>query len=102
MIPKKQQKKIAKERINILFEQLKKTKDITLKNRYITLARKLSMKYNVPIEKNHKKLFCKNCYKVLIPGKTLRTRLKNKRLSYFCTNCNHITRYPLKKSKTAS
>jgi len=42
MLPKSKQKKIAKERINILFEQAKKIfkKYPNLANRYVTLARK--------------------------------------------------------------
>lgn len=98
MISKKEQRRIAEERIEILFEQAKTSfKDSpSLSNRYITLARKLSMKYKVSIPKKYKKLFCKKCYKFLQPGKTLRTRIKNKTLVYYCTNCNYIKRYPLK------
>ena len=48
MIPKKQ---IAKERIEILFEQAKESfkSSPSLSNRYVTMARKISMKYKVPI-----------------------------------------------------
>ncbi|MFH1591992.1 MAG: ribonuclease P protein component 4 [Candidatus Woesearchaeota archaeon] len=100
MIPKKIQKKIASERIEILFKEAKKVskQNLQLSNRYITLARKISTKLKVRIPKEYKKLFCKNCYKYFLPGKTLRTRTKNKKLIYFCYNCKHITRYPFKKT----
>ena len=105
MTPKKQQKKIAAERISILFEQAKKTfkESSQLSDRYVVLARKISMKYKVKIPKEYKKLFCKKCYKFLQSGKTLRARTKNKKLIYYCINCNHIQRYPLKSkvSKTS-
>lgn len=98
MVSKQQQKQIAKERIEILFNEAKKAfkNSPILSNRYITLARKISMKLKVSIPKEYKKLFCKKCYNFLQPGKTLRTRIKNKTLIYYCTNCNHIQRYPLK------
>lgn len=98
MIAKKQQKQIARERIEILFEQAKKSfkSSPTLSNRHVTLARKISMKLKVPIPKQYKKSFCKKCYKFLQPGKTLRTRIKNKTLIQYCTNCNYTKRYPLK------
>lgn len=97
-------KQIARERIDILFKQAKKTfkQSPILANKYIKGARKLSMKYKVKIPPEYKKLFCKNCYQFLRPAITMRTRIKNKRLVYYCTSCHHITRYPLKKSKTIS
>ncbi len=100
MIPKKQlQKKIARERIEILFREARKTPHQKLSNRYVFLARKIAMKYQVKIPREYKKLFCKKCYAYLVPAKTLRTRIKNKKLIYYCYNCNHITRYPLNKNK---
>ncbi len=96
MIPKKEQKRIAAERIEILFHQAKKAFKSSpyLSDRYITLARKISMKYKVPIPKKYKKLFCKKCYKFLQPGKTLKARVKNKTLIYHCSNCGFTKRYP--------
>ncbi len=105
MISKNQQKKIAEERIEILFKQAKEifNENPKLSDRYVSLARKLSMKYKVKIAPQYKKQFCKKCYKFLVPGKTLRTRIKNKVLIYYCKYCDHITRYPFsKKSKSAS
>ena len=96
MLAKKEQKKIASERINILFEQAiaRYKKNISLSNRYVKLARKLSMRYKVKILREYKKLFCKKCYTYLLPGKTLRARVKDKKLIYYCLNCKKITRYP--------
>ena len=98
MISKVIQKKIAKERIDILFEEAKKAfkNAPELSKRYIILARKISMKIKVPIPKDYKKLFCKKCYTFLQPGKTLRTRVNKKILIYYCKNCGTIKRYPLK------
>ena len=105
MITKSKQKQIAKERIEILFTQAKQIskKSLLLADRYVTLARKLSMKYKVKIPLKYKRFICKYCYNYLIPGKTLRTRIKNKKLIYYCTNCKKIKHYPVSKpSKTTS
>ncbi|MEK6953212.1 MAG: ribonuclease P protein component 4 [Nanoarchaeota archaeon] len=99
MIQKSKQKQIARERIETLFREAKQTskKDLGLANRYVTLARKISMKYKVKIPLVYKRFICKYCYYYLIPGKTLRARVKNKKLIYYCTNCKKIKRYPFSK-----
>jgi len=99
MIPKSKQKQIARERIETLFNEANKIfkKNLELANRYVTLARKISMKYKVKIPLEHKRFICKYCYSYLIPGKTLRARVKNKKLIYYCTNCKKIKRYPFSK-----
>ena len=98
MLSKTQQKKIAKERIEILLEEAKKAfkNAPELSKRYISLARKISMKVKVQIPQEYKKLFCKKCHNFLQPGKTLRARVRNKVLVYYCKNCETIKRYPLK------
>ena len=102
MIPKSKQKQIAKERIEFLFKEAKKIskKDLNLSNRYVALARKISMRQKVKIPKEFKKLFCKHCNKFLAPGKTLIARIKKKKLIYHCLSCNKIIRYPFSRRKT--
>ena len=98
MIKKKQlQKKIARERIEILFNEAQKAsrKNINLSRRYVELARKISTKYKVRIKKEYKKLFCKGCSSYFVSGKTLRSRIKNKMLIQYCYECGRVTRYPL-------
>ncbi len=105
MLSKSEQKQIAKERINILFKQAKEIskKNLSLANNYINLARKISMRYKVKLPKEYKRFICKYCYSFLVPGKTLRARIKNKKLIYYCSTCKKIKRYPFSKpSKTAS
>ena len=99
MIPKSKQKKIASERIEILLDQAKKTfkKSKSLANRYVFLARKLSMKYKVKIPRELKRLYCKHCYKFLSPKNK---RIKNKTIIYHCPNCKKISRYPFNKKKS--
>lgn len=88
--------KIAKERIELLFEEAEKTEDEKLKNRYVELARKIAMKYNVKIPKPLKRRFCKYCYNFFIPGKNVQIKTKNKYLMIKCLNCRKIMRFCLR------
>ena len=88
-------KEIAKQRIEKLFSLALDRKD-DLSKRYIILARKISEKYNVPIQRKFKKLFCRKCNSLFIPSKTCRIRLKNINVVYTCFNCKNISRYRFK------
>jgi ribonuclease P protein subunit RPR2 len=95
------QKQIALERIQILFEQAGKRfkKDPFLSNRYVSLARKIAMKYKVKIPSELKKQFCKHCYKYLVPSVNCRVRLQKGKVVYYCLNCKKYMRFPYRKKK---
>lgn len=94
------QQKIAKERIEILFglaeKNLKKYPDRS--KRYVQLARKIGLRYNVRFSQQLKRQFCKACSSLLMPGFTSTVRLdsKNKNIVIKCRKCNKIYRYPYK------
>ena len=95
--------KIAKERIEILFNSAEKALQEEKENyskRYISLARKIGSKSRTRLPLGYKKKFCKVCNIFWIPGKTLRVRLqrKEKKLIYTCLSCGAIKRYPLIKN----
>lgn len=92
---------IAKERINELFEQAKKefNNDPKLSNRYVEIARKISMKYKVRIPRELKKSFCKHCYVFLMPSKNCRIRTHKGKVVYYCLNCKKYMRFPYIKEK---
>ena len=92
----KQQRDIAKDRIIELFSQaeLRFKKNPELSDRYIEIARKISMKYKVKIPRELKKRFCKHCYKYLVPGTNSRVRLTKSKLVYYCNSCKKYMRYP--------
>ena len=96
-----QQIKIAKERIGILFKQAEKEFKAhpERSKRYVKLARKISLRYNVRLSKQLKRKFCKNCNSLLIPGRTSQTRIKSKEkiITVRCLKCNKVYRYPYKK-----
>lgn len=95
------QQKIAKERIQILFSLAEKEfkKHPERSRRYIQLARKIGLRYNVRLSKELKRKFCKNCNSLLIPGKTEQVRIdsKNKVIVRTCLSCNRIYRHPYKR-----
>jgi ribonuclease P protein subunit RPR2 len=93
-ISKNKQKEIAKERIRILFTQADEvfSKNKSLANRYVTLARKISMKIKVRIPKELKRKFCKHCYKYLRPGVNSRTRTRPGKVVISCFECKKFMR----------
>ena len=96
---KKNQKTIAKSRINKLFEladQNALSNRLILSNRYVELARKISMRYLVKIPKEHKRKFCKHCYNYLLPVVTGRIRIHRGKVVIYCYNCKKYSRIPLK------
>jgi len=92
------QLRIARERIKILFELA----DKEFKNhpershRYVQLARRIAMRYNVRIPRELKRRICKGCHRYLVPGVNCRVRTSQKMLTITCLNCGRIARYPLK------
>ncbi len=93
---KHKQAEIAEERIKELFKQADSmfNEDKALANRYVTLARKISMKYQAPIPKSLKRSVCKSCYKYLKPGINATVRTGKQRVIIRCRECGHIARFP--------
>jgi len=99
MIRKKSKKpefqlKIAEERIEILFKLAEKEleKHPKRSKRYVELARKIGMRYNIRLSKEKKESFCKYCNALLYIGKTceeIKSNLPNIRL-FKCLNCEKI------------
>jgi len=94
------QQDIAKERIDILLGLAEKNfrKKPERARRYVELARKISLRYNVRMKKEQKRKFCKKCNSLLLPGSTSSVRLDSKRklLIIKCKNCNTIYRHSYK------
>lgn len=97
-ISKKEMKDIAEERIERLFVMAEKKflLDSSLSDRYVELARKIGMKYNVSIPKKYRMRFCNSCKSYLYPGKSCSVRLNSvhKRIVVKCSSCGNIRRFP--------
>ena len=90
-------KEIAKERIKILFKEADDifNKDSKLADKYVSLARKLAMKFNIKLDRTFKRKFCKHCYSYLKPGINCRVRTKNGKVVYYCMNCKKYMKFVL-------
>jgi len=86
------QLKIAKERINILFDEAKKRPDFA--KRYVKLAKKIGMRYNVRLG-NHKRKFCRYCDSYFTSKNSI-SRIKGGILKTTCKDCKKINRLPFK------
>lgn len=95
------QRRIAKERIEILFklaeEEFKKHPERS--RRYIQLARKIGLRYNIRLSKSLKRKFCKKCNSLLIPGFSSEVKIKSREkvVEVKCLNCGNVKRYPYSK-----
>ena len=95
--------KIGLERISILFSLAEKE----LKNnpersqRYVRLARKIAMRYNIKMPKDLKRKYCNKCCSYLLPGINCRVRTKSSQRAVIikCLKCNNIIRYPYRREK---
>jgi len=95
--------KIAKERIQILFGLAKKElkKHPKRSRRYVELARKIGLRYNIRLPKKMKREFCKKCNSLLVLGLTSQVRIRSKDnlIIVKCLVCDKIYRYPYRKKK---
>jgi len=95
-------KQIAKQRLQILFNQAKKvySHNPQLSSRYITTARKIAMAAKISLPTEIKRQICKKCNTLLVQGDNCRVRIRQKREPHVvitCLNCGSKTRIPLKK-----
>ena len=93
------QRKIAEERIKILFDKAdceSLNSDFEQANRYVDAARKIAMKYNVRIKSGFKRKFCKFCHHYLLPAETASVRLDSRehRVVIKCFKCKRMMFYP--------
>ena len=90
--------KIGIARIIFLFNESRKAfeNDSRLSDKYVRIARRISMKYKIKLPSDLKKKFCKNCHRFLVPGTNSRVRIHKHRIIYYCISCKHYMRHPIK------
>lgn len=100
-------KDLAYERIERLLDFAAKVYrlDPSLANRYGELAMAIARKARIRYPDFLKARVCRKCGTFLVPGVTMRVRVKNrgkmKFISVTCMNCGYTRRYPLGRRKTA-
>lgn len=85
-------KRLALDRINQLFKEA--SKNPKKADRYVELAKKISMKINVRIPKEYKRKFCKHCDSYFQRG-NYRVRTRNKMVIYYCKNCKKYAKFKI-------
>ncbi len=92
-----QTKKIARERIAILFAQARAAfaTHPELSNRYVELARKIAMRQRIRIDREFRREFCRHCSSFLVPGNTSRVRVQGGNVVVTCLCCRQRRRYPV-------
>ena len=95
-------KQIARQRIQILFEQAKQVckTNPQLAMQYIKSARKIAMAAKIRLPVEFRRETCKNCNALLVQGYNCRVRIKQKRQPHIvitCLNCGNQTRVLLSK-----
>ncbi|NIQ13609.1 MAG: ribonuclease P [Candidatus Dadabacteria bacterium] len=100
-IDRRKAKGIARERMDILFNRAREVfpQDRKLARRYVTLARRIGMRYNVGLTKKDKLDACKNCNSFLVPGINCRVRTHAARVVITCLECGHVRRVPFTRER---
>ncbi len=90
------EKKMARRHIARLF-QLAESEALDSRmdrsDRYVHLARRMAMRYNVGLGR-YRRHFCRKCGAFLVPGSNARYRLNHGKVSVTCGNCGHVYRFP--------
>ena len=97
-------KQIARQRIQILFEQAKNVakSDPKLAAKYVKSARRIAMAAKIRLPLEFRRQTCKNCNALFVHGSNCRVRIKQKRESHVvvtCLNCGNQTRILLGKKE---
>ncbi len=97
-------KQIARQRIQILFEQAKKVckTDPKLAMQYVASARQIAMAAKIRLPVEFRRETCKECNTLFVQGVNCRVRVKQKREPHVvvtCLNCGNQTRIMLKGKK---
>lgn len=95
MVTKNSLKKLAVEKIKILFNEAKLNPSKA--DRYVDIARKISMKVNLSMPKEFRRKYCKHCYSYFVPGK-FRVRTRNKMVIYYCLKCKKYMKFKIPKT----
>jgi ribonuclease P protein subunit RPR2 len=87
--------RIARERISDLFalaEREAMRGEGRRSGRYVALARRIGMRYNVRLLPEYRDLYCRGCSTFWIDGRTVRTRLRSGRRVRTCLVCGRVRR----------
>ena len=97
------QQAIARERIARLFSLAERefSSHPERSHRYVSLARKIAMRYNIRLPPELKSRYCRKCYKYLKPSINcrVRTSARQRAVIITCMECGHVMRHPYRREK---
>ena len=97
------ERRIALERMELLFGLAEKEAlqgHPARARRYVDLARRLGMRYNVRVPREFKRRFCKECLAYLLPPVNARVRVGHGSVVVTCLSCGAIQRLPFHAERT--
>jgi ribonuclease P protein subunit RPR2 len=97
--------RIARERVDDLFalaEREAASGHPELADRYVGLARRVGMRYNVRLLREYRELYCRGCSSFWIEGRTVRTRLRAGHRVRTCLRCGRQRRTVWKAPRSGS
>ncbi len=83
---------VAHDRMERLMTMARDTSDPTRSRRYVTLARRIGMRYNVKMPPGMRSAYCRGCNTYLRAGANCRVRLGRHRLTRTCLTCGNVRR----------
>lgn len=87
--------RIARTRISDLFSLAEREASGghgELADRYVELARKVGMRYNVRLPPEYRELYCRGCSAFWVEGRTVRSRVRGNRRVRTCLRCGRSRR----------
>ena len=99
------ERRIALERMAILFHHAEREalqRRPARARRYVDLARRIGMRYNVRVPPEFKRRFCKECLAYLLPGVNARVRIGRGRVVVTCAGCGAVQRMPYGQEQKAA
>ncbi|MCF2135796.1 MAG: hypothetical protein K9W43_01000 [Candidatus Thorarchaeota archaeon] len=102
--PKINTKKLARERVDILWKlaQAKAKENPELARQQVATARRISRKVRKSLPREIGRRVCRRCGTVLIPGHNCRVRVRHNRATHVtvtCLTCGAIRRFPVRRQR---
>ncbi len=91
------ERRIALERMDILLHLAERealARHEARARRYVDLARRIGMRYNVRVPPEFRRRFCKKCLAYLVPSLNARVRVGRGHVTVTCLKCGTIQRLP--------
>ncbi len=93
------ERRIALERMQVLFRLAEKEAlrgHASRARRYVDLARRIGMRYNVRVPPEYRRRFCHKCLAYLVPSVNARVRVGRGHVVITCLSCGTIQRLPFR------